>query len=170
MAQGAIMQERTLKGVRALKNKAVYWLLSLALLVCVYLIADRTRERTVGQVCPELKEATGAIVVTVKVMDGTWEKAFQDGELDEFVRKFSQVSCRSEGIAANDTYVGQLYHVFIAGKDGQLEVKLTDRGYMEIGKKGYSFQPDEFCGYLESVLEPREKNLSGHYPEIVAKT
>lgn len=152
-----VKRERREERVRALKNKWGYWLLSLLLLVAVYLLVDRIRERTVGQVCPELKEATAALVFTVKVEDDDlWQKTYEGEELDEFIRRFSQVSCRSEGTAAgNTTYEGQLYQVYLADKDGQqMDIKLTDQGYMQIGNRGYSIQPEAFCVYLESVLEP----------------
>lgn len=153
-----------------LKNKTVYWLLSLALLACVYLVVDRTKERTVGQVCPELQEATAANAFTVKAEDDRlWQKLYEGEELDEFIRRLSQVSCHSEGTAAGNTYyVGQLYQVYLSDKDGQsMDIKLTDQGYMQIGNRGYSFQPEELCGYLESELEPPEKTGIIHYPEKV---
>lgn len=136
-----------------MKNKWAYWLLSLALVVGVYLMVDRTRERTVGQVCPELKEATGASVFAVKT-EGLWQKLYEGEELDAFVDYLSKVTCRSEGIAAgNTTYEGQLYLVYLTGKEGQnVDIKLTDQGYLQIGNKGYSFQPEELCGYLDSLL------------------
>lgn len=148
---------RKSKEVRALKNKWAYWLLSLALVAGVYLVVDRTRERTVGQVCPELKEATGALAFTVKAEDDRlWQKIYEGEELDTFVDHLSKVTCRSEGTAAGNTYYeGQLYQVYLSDKDGESAcLKLTDQGYMEIGNRGYSFQPEELCGYLESVLEP----------------
>lgn len=136
-----------------MKNKWAYWLLSLALVVGVYLMVDRTRERTVGQVCPELKEATGASVFAVKT-EGLWQKLYEGEELDAFVDYLSKVTCRSEGTAAgNTTYEGQLYLVYLTGKEGQnVDIKLTDQGYLQIGNKGYSFQPEELCGYLDSLL------------------
>lgn len=135
------------------KNKMVYWLLAIALIAAVYLVADRTRERTVGQVCPELKEATACTLSTVTVNDsGT--RTLEGEELNAFVDHFSQVICRSEGTAAgNTTYEGQLYLVYLTGKDGQnVDIKLTDQGYLQIGNRGYSFQPEELCGYLDSLL------------------
>lgn len=138
-----------------MKNRWAYWLLSLALIVGVYLMVDRTRERTVGQVCPELKEATGALAFTVKAEDDRlWQKIYEDEELDAFVDHLSKVTCRSEGTAAgNTTYEGQLYLVYLTGKDGQnVDIKLTDQGYLQIGNRGYSFQPEELCGYLDSLL------------------
>lgn len=153
-----------------MKNKTAYWLLAIALVAAVYLVADRTRERTVGQVCPELKEAA-ALAFTVKVEDDDpWQKTYEGEELDGFVRRLSQVSCRSEGAAAGNTeYKGQLYQVYLSDKDGQnVEIKLTDQGYMQIGNRGYSFRPEELCGYLDSELEP--PNLENEvltYPEKI---
>ena len=147
-----------------MKNKWAYWLLSLALVVGVYLMVDRTRERTVSQVCPELKEATACTLSTVTVNDsGT--RTLEGEELNAFVDHFSQVICRSEGTAAgNTTYEGQLYLVYLTGKDGQnVDIKLTDQGYLQIGNRGYSFQPEEFCGYLESELEPPDLENIGVY-------
>lgn len=137
------------------KNKLVYWLLAIALIAAVYLVTDRTRERTVGQVCPELKEATGALAFTVKAEDNRlWQKIYEGEELDAFVDYFSQVPCRRDN-KGDGTYEGQLYQVYLSDKDGEsVCLKFTDQGYMEIGNRGYSFQPEELCGYLESELEP----------------
>lgn len=136
-----------------MKNKAVYWLLSLALLVCVYLIVDRTRERTVGQVCPELKEATSCTLVVPTIMSTGGSKTLEDGELDAFVDYLSKVACRSEGMAAGNTYKGLLYHMYFYTNGEAMEtVYATSEGYMKIGDRGYSFQPEELCEYLDSVM------------------
>lgn len=137
------------------KNKLVYWLLAIALIAAVYLVTDRTRERTVGQVCPELKEATGALAFTVKAEDNRlWQKIYEGEELDAFVDYFSQVPCRRDN-KGDGTYEGQLYLLAISDKDGKpMSIQLTDQGYMEIEDKAYSFQPEGLCGYLDSVLEP----------------
>lgn len=150
-AYDAIMRKKKREDVRALKKKWVYWLLSAALVACVYLVVDRTRERTVGQVCPELKEATACTLITVTVNDsGT--KTLEGEELDAFVDYFSQIPCRRDN-KGDGTYEGQLYLLTISDKDGKpVSIQLTEQGYMEIEDKAYSFQPGEICGYLDSVL------------------
>lgn len=152
-AYDAIMRKKKREDVRALKKKWVYWLLSAALVACVYLVVDRTRERTVGQVCPELKEATACTVVIPTVELATGTRTLEGGELDAFVDYLSKVACRTEGIAAGDTYEGLLYHMyFFANGQETQTIFATTEGYMKIGNKGYSFQPEELCGYLDSLL------------------
>ena len=74
------------------KNKLVYWLLAIALVAAVYLIVDRTRERTVGQVCPELQEVTACTVssMPLRIVEAPGQysvpsKTFLDEELEEFI-------------------------------------------------------------------------------------
>lgn len=135
-----------------MKNKWAYWLLSLALVVGVYLMVDRTRERTVGQVCPELKEITSCTLITFTVNDDPGKKTLKGEELDAFVDYFSQIPCRRDN-KGDGTYEGQLYLLAISDKDGKpVSIQLTDRGYMEIEDKAYSFKPEEICRYLDSVL------------------
>ena len=138
-----------------MKNKWAYWLLSLALVVGVYLMVDRTRERTVGQVCPELKEATACTVVGPTVNLATSTRTLEGEELDAFVDYLSKVACHSEGVAAGNTYEGLLYHMYLFANGERMEpVYATSEGYMKIGDRGYSFQPEELCGYLDSLLAP----------------
>lgn len=135
-----------------MKKKWIYWLLSAALVACVYLVVDRTRERTVGQVCPELKEATACTLITVTVNDDSGTKTLEGEELDAFVDYFSQIPCRRDN-KGDGTYEGQLYLLAISDKDGKpVSIQLTDQGYMEIEDKAYSFKPEEICRYLDSVL------------------
>lgn len=137
------------------KNKLVYWLLAIALVAAVYLVTDRTRERTVGQVCPELKEATACSLFTTSAVTDGVSKTLEGEELDAFVRYLSQTPCRRENKRSD--FEGQLYHVFLSGEGGAVkDIQLTSAGYMEIGLKdsyrAYSFQPEELCAYLDSVL------------------
>ena len=160
-----------------MKKKWVYWLLSIALVACVYLVVDRTRERTVGQVCPELKEVTACTVssMPLRLIEASSQysvpsKTFLDEELEEFIRLLSQTPCRREN--KGSVWEGRLYHVFLYGEGGELkDINMTSTGYMEIGLKGsfkaYSFQPGEICEYLDSMLEPAEKTDIIHYPEKV---
>lgn len=135
-----------------MKKKILWGVLLLAVLLIVCLVVDRNRDRTVGQLYPELESATACKIVTVTA-DTNREKALEDKELETFLEHLSQTHCCYEGWASGDTYEGQLYRLYLFSSEQELEsIFVTSTGYLKIGSRGYSLLNDEFLQYLNHVL------------------